>query len=129
MPGVLVAGRRSLVAATVAYYVTDSFVSGAGTDMVIWFVVGVPFGLVLGVVGAAIRMPGSVGLLAALVVPVGAAVKTVVLSPRPHRTLTPAIVLAEVIVRTAAVLGACCAVYRFRTVKQAARSVRCVQSG
>ncbi|MCX5107228.1 DUF6518 family protein [Streptomyces sp. NBC_00378] len=112
-------GALALVAATVAYYVTDSFVSGADTDMVSWLVVGVPFGLVLGVVGAANRQPGSVGLLAALVVPVGAAVQMVVLPPRPHLTFTPAIVLAEVIVRTAAVLGAGCAGCRFRAERQA----------
>ncbi|MFD7491164.1 hypothetical protein ACFV8T_01880 [Streptomyces sp. NPDC059832] len=122
-------GALALVAATVAYYVTDAFVSGADMDMVSWLVVGVPFGLVLGVVGAAIRQPGLVGLLAALTVPVGAAVQMVVLPPRPHLTLTPAIVLAEVIVWTAAVLGAGWAVCRFWAERQAALSVQRVQSG
>lgn len=122
-------GALALVAATVAYYVTDSFVSGAGTDMVTWLMVGLPFGLVLGVVGAAIRQPGLVGLLAALTVPVGAAVQMVVMPPRPHLTLTPAIVLAEVIVWTAAVLGAGRAVYRFWAERRAAPFMQRVQSG
>jgi hypothetical protein len=112
-------GALALIGATVAYYVTDAFVWGAGMDMVVWLVVGVPFGLVLGVVGAAIRRPGLIGLLAALTVPVGAAVQMVVLPPRPHLTLTPAIVLAEVIVWTASVLGAGWAVYRFRAERRA----------
>ncbi|MFF3129887.1 hypothetical protein ACFVRD_48870 [Streptomyces sp. NPDC057908] len=122
-------GALALVAATVAYYVTDVFVSGAGTDMVTWLMVGLPFGLVLGVVGAAIRQPGLVGLLAALTVPVGAAVQMVVMPPRPHLTLTPAIILAEVIVWTAAVLGAGWAVYRFWAERRAALFMQRVQSG
>ncbi|MFD5749712.1 hypothetical protein [Streptomyces sp. NPDC127033] len=122
-------GALALVAATVAYYVTDAFVSGAGTDMVTWLMVGLPFGLVLGVVGAAIRQPGLVGLLAALTVPMGAAVQMVVMPPRPHLTLTPAIILAEVIVWTAAVLGAGWAVYRFWTERRAALFMQRVQSG
>ncbi|MEU0990290.1 hypothetical protein [Streptomyces sp. NPDC005953] len=122
-------GALALVAATVAYYVTDALVSGAGTDMVTWLMVGLPFGLALGVVGAAIRQPGLVGLLAALTVPVGAAVQMVVMPPRPHLTLTPAIILAEVIVWTAAVLGAGWAVYRFWVERRAVLFMQRVQSG
>ncbi|MET8331561.1 hypothetical protein [Streptomyces sp. NPDC005181] len=106
-------GALTLFAATGAYYVTDAFVWGAGTDMVWWWVVGLPLGLGLGVVGAAIRRPGVIGFLAALTVPVGAAAQMVVLPPRPHFTVTPAIILAEVIVWTAAALGAGWAAYRF----------------
>ncbi|MFJ5224755.1 hypothetical protein [Streptomyces sp. NPDC088400] len=113
------AGALTLTGATVAYYVTDAFVWDAGGGMAVWLVVGLPFGLVLGAVGAAIRRPGLIGLLAALTVPVGAAVQMVVMPPRPHLTLTPAIVLAEVIVWTAAVLGACWGVYRFRAERRA----------
>ncbi|MEU0837264.1 hypothetical protein [Streptomyces sp. NPDC005969] len=113
------AGALALFAATGAYYVTDALVWGAGTDMVRWWVVGLPLGLVLGAVGAAIRRPGLAGLLAALTVPVGAAVQMVVLPPRPHLTLTPAIVVADVIVWTASALGAGWAVCRFRATKRA----------
>ncbi|MFF2014125.1 hypothetical protein ACFVWY_34385 [Streptomyces sp. NPDC058195] len=123
------AGALALIAATVAYYVTDVFVSGADTDMVRWLLVGLPFGLVLGVVGAAIRRPGWAGLLAALTVPVGAATQMVVLPPRPHLTLTPAIILAEAIVWTSAVLGAGWAVHRFWAGRRTALPVQRVPSG
>ncbi|MFE5092307.1 hypothetical protein ACFRCI_18435 [Streptomyces sp. NPDC056638] len=112
-------GALALVGATVAYYVTDLFVWEAGTDMVKWVLAGLPLGLVLGAVGAAIRRPGLIGLLAALTVPVGAAVQMVVMPPRPHLTLTPAIVVAEVIVWMAAALGVGWAVYRFRAQRRA----------
>ncbi|MFD4768607.1 hypothetical protein [Streptomyces niveus] len=79
--------------------------------------------------GAAIRRPGLIGLLAALTVPVGAAVQMMVLPPRPHLTLTPAIVLAEVIVWTAAVSGAGWAVHRFWVERRAGLSGQPVQSG
>lgn len=117
-------GALALVAATAAYYATDTFVSGAGGLDMVWLVAGLPLGLVLGGVGAAIRRPGWSGLLAALTVPVGAAVQMIVLPPRPHLTLTPAIVLAEVIVWTAAALGACWAVHRFRADRRAATSAQ-----
>ncbi|MFD6329474.1 hypothetical protein ACFWGI_07870 [Streptomyces niveus] len=122
-------GVLALFAATGAYYVTDALVSGAGTDMVAWMLVGLPVGVVLGAVGAAIRRPGLIGLLAALTVPVGAAVQMIVMPPRPHLTLTPAIVLAEVIVWTAAVCGAGWAVHRFWVERRAELSGQRVQSG
>ncbi|MFE1406043.1 hypothetical protein ACFW5D_20730 [Streptomyces sp. NPDC058770] len=114
------AGALALFAATGAYYATDAFAMGADTDLVRWWVAGLPLGLILGAVGAAIRRPGLIGLLAALTVPVGAAVQMVVLPPRPHLTLTPLIVLAEVVVWTGAVLGAGWAVHRFRATRRAA---------
>lgn len=120
-----VAGALGLVAATVAYYVTDSLVLGDpialyATELVMWSVAGLVLGAVLGVVGAAIRQPGVIGLLAALTVPVGAAVQVVVAPSRPHLTATPAIVVAEVVVWAVVVLGACWAVLRFRAVRRAA---------
>ncbi|MFB6784974.1 hypothetical protein ACFCX0_49150 [Streptomyces sp. NPDC056352] len=118
-------GALTLILASVAYYVTDAFVLGTplaffATETIVWSTVGLLFGSVLGVVGAAIRRPGLIGLLAALTVPVGAAAQMVVLPPRPHLTLTPAIILAEVIVWTAAVLGASWAVYRFWAARRSA---------
>ncbi|MFJ9582976.1 hypothetical protein [Streptomyces acidicola] len=113
-------GALTLFAATGAYYMTDAVVSGAGTQMAFWGVIGLPLGLILGAVGAAIRHPGSIGLLAALTVPVGAAVQMVALPPRPHLTLTPAIILAEAIVWTGAALGAGWAIYRFRAARRPA---------
>ncbi|MER5989284.1 hypothetical protein [Streptomyces sp. NPDC001787] len=97
--------------------------------MVTWLLVGLPFGLVLGGVGAAIRRPGVVGLLAALTVPVGAVVQMVVLPPRPHLTATPAVVLAEVIVWTDAVAGAGWAVHRFWAGRRVVLSERRAQPG
>ena len=70
-----------------------------------------------------------IGLLAALTVPVGAAVQMVVLPPRPHLTVSPAIIVAEVIVWTAAVCATGWAVHRFRAQKRAARTVQHIQSG
>ena len=115
----------ALIAASVAYFVTDAFVLGAplasfAAEAVIWLVAGLLFGPILGAVGAAIRQPGLIGLLAALAVPMGAAAQMVVMPPRPHVTLTPAIVLAETIVWMAAALGACWAVHRFRATRRAA---------
>ncbi|MFE2932569.1 hypothetical protein [Streptomyces sp. NPDC059278] len=118
-----IAGALSLVAATVAYYVTDSAVADASTDMGLWVTVGVPFGLVLGAIGSAIRRSGTVGLLAALVVPAGAAAQMLVMPPRPHLTVTPSILVAEVIVWTAAALGAGWAVRRFWTRRNAVGAV------
>ncbi|MEV8456682.1 hypothetical protein AB0467_29270 [Streptomyces sp. NPDC052095] len=113
-------GALALFAATWAYYVTDAAVADAETDMVTWWVAGLPLGLLLGAVGSAVRRPGVAGLLAALTVPVGAAVQMVVMPPRPHLGMTPGIILAEVIVWTAAVAGAVWAVRRFRVGRRTA---------
>ncbi|MGW2848563.1 hypothetical protein [Streptomyces sp. NPDC001274] len=118
-PGALT-GALALFAATWTYYVTDAAVVDAETDMVTWWVAGLPLGLLLGAVGSAVRRPGVVGLLAALTVPVGAAAQMVVMPPRPHLVMTPGIVLAEVIVWTAAVSGAVWAVRRFRVARRTA---------
>ncbi|MFF7216129.1 hypothetical protein ACFZAU_37305 [Streptomyces sp. NPDC008238] len=108
------AAMSALFSATVGYFVTES---AAGTDamsaIVVWLAVCVFLGPALGVIGAAIRRPGLVGLLAALVVPVGAATQMVVLPPRPHLTVTPGILAAEIIVWAGAVLGAAWALRRF----------------
>jgi hypothetical protein len=82
------------------------------------------FGSVLGVVGAAIRRPGLLGLLAALTVPLGAAAQMILMPPRPHATMTPSIVLAEVIVWTASVLGVGWAFYRFWATRRVVGSGR-----
>ncbi|GAA3481670.1 hypothetical protein [Streptomyces yanii] len=106
-------GVAALVAATVSYYVMDLYLWDAGTDMVFWLVAGVPLGLILGVVGAVIRQPGLPGLIAALIVPVGAAVQMVVM--RPGEGLVDALpaTVAAGIVWTGAVLAAAWALRRF----------------
>ncbi|WP_404952691.1 hypothetical protein [Streptomyces sp. 147326] len=118
-------GALALIAATAAYYVADAFarqepLAGYESDLVVWWTASVLFGSVLGVVGAAIRRPGLVGLLAALTVPVGAALQMILMPPRPHLTLTPGIILAEVIVWTAAAICTGWAVHRYRTEGHAA---------
>ena len=72
-------GTVALLLATLTYYGTDVLF---GIDMyarttVFWLVRAVAFGAPLGVVGACLRRPGWLGLLAGLVVPVGAAANMV----------------------------------------------------
>lgn len=68
-----VAGALALLAATTAY--------SQGADLRHWAVACVVLGPILGAVGASIRRPGVVGLLASLVVPAGAAMQMLVLPP------------------------------------------------
>ncbi|WP_158684376.1 DUF6518 family protein [Streptomyces somaliensis] len=112
------AGTLALITATTAYYTTDAYASGAGTNTVTWLKAALLFGPVLGAIGATIRRPGPAGLLAALTVPTGAATQMILMPPRPHITPTPATILAETIVWTAATLGAGWAIHRFRTEKR-----------
>jgi hypothetical protein len=88
-----VAGMLALLATTTAYYVLDSILREESValywyEMRVWWVVSAAFGSVLGVVGASIRSPGVSGLLARLVVPVGAAAEMVWL-PRWGHTSDP----------------------------------------
>ncbi|MET8638124.1 hypothetical protein [Streptomyces sp. NPDC004680] len=114
------AGAAALTAATVSYYVMDAYVWDAGTDMVVWLVVGVPLGLVLGAVGALVRRPGLTGLFAALVVPVGAAVQMVVIPPGEGLIDARLATTAAGIVRAAAALSAAWALGRFWRRRRAA---------
>ncbi|WP_327129397.1 hypothetical protein [Streptomyces sp. NBC_01727] len=70
-------------------------------------------GLILGAVGALAGQPGMTGLIAALIVPAGAAVQMVVLPPGEYFTTSLPAIVAEVIVWTGAVFGAVWASYRF----------------
>jgi hypothetical protein len=106
-------GLLALVAATVSYYVTDVYLWDAGTDMIAWLLVGMPLGLVLGTVGALARQPGMTGLIAALIVPTGAAVQMVVLPPGEYLTTSLPATVAEAIVWTGAAFGAVWALCRF----------------
>lgn len=106
-------GLLVLVAATVSYYVTDVYLWDASTDMIMWLVMAVPLGLILGMVGALARRPGMTGLIAALIVPVGAAVQMVVLPVGESFTTPLPGIVAEAIVWTGAVFGAVWAFYRF----------------
>jgi hypothetical protein len=88
MVGALVgalAGCVTLAAATGVYYGMDLLLREdfSWGDVRFWWVRSLVLGLPLGAVGATIRRPGPVGVLASLVVPVGAALNMVVLPPPP----------------------------------------------
>lgn len=81
-----IAGVLALLAATTAYYCVDGLLlreplAWHGPEIVLWWLASVVFGSALGVVGASIRQPGVVGLLAALTVPAGAIVQLIFLPP------------------------------------------------
>jgi Family of unknown function (DUF6518) len=69
------AGTAGLVLATATYYLTDVLfdIEMYRRTVGYWLVRAVLFGLPLGAAGALARRPGRVGLLAALIVPAGAA--------------------------------------------------------
>ncbi|MDX3076628.1 DUF6518 family protein [Streptomyces sp. NPDC088354] len=116
-----VAGPLALIGATMTYFVTDAVVGDENmTSIVYWLVAGVLFGPALGATGAAIRKPGLIGMLAALAVPMGAAAQMIVMPPRPHFTVTPSVIVSEVIVWTAAILGTGWALYRFWAARRTA---------
>ncbi|MEW2406124.1 hypothetical protein [Streptomyces griseoviridis] len=116
------AGVVSLAVASTAYYAMDAVVFDGGTDTLLWVVVSVPFGSVLGAIGAAARRPGAVGLLAALTVPAGAAAQMLLIPPRPHLTVTASIVVAETVVWAGAALGTALAVRRFLLQRRTSRT-------
>jgi hypothetical protein len=81
-----VAGAGALVAATLAYYLADSFhraepLATYLPELGLWCAAGLALGSVLGLVGAAGRRPGPAGFLARLTVPAGAAVQMAVAAP------------------------------------------------
>jgi hypothetical protein len=92
MAGVLLGalvGCVALLAATVAYDSLEALFqggTGGGWRLRYWLVLGLVRGSPLGAVGATLRRPGLMGVLAALVVPVGAALNMVVVPP-PNESL------------------------------------------
>jgi hypothetical protein len=78
------AGGLALGFATTSYYGADLLLDGSAWSGVaprFWLIASVLLGPPLGVVGAAIGLPGPAGMMAALVVPAGAALQTAVLPP------------------------------------------------
>lgn len=78
------AGGLALVFATAAYYGADLLFDGGawwGMTTRYWLIGGMVLGPPLGVVGALIRFHGPTGVMAALVVPAGAALQMAVLPP------------------------------------------------
>lgn len=80
------AGVLALLAATAAYSIMDTIRSGGQypwyqSEPWVWWVASVVFGAPLGAIGACVKRPGVIGLLARLTVPVGAAVQMIILPP------------------------------------------------
>ncbi|MEV6602372.1 hypothetical protein AB0M36_36800 [Actinoplanes sp. NPDC051346] len=112
------AGAAGLLIATVAYYATDLLfgIDAYWRTVGYWLVRAVVFGLLLGIAGALARRRGAVGFLAALTVPVGAAMNMVVF---PLRSGLPgessAAGWAQATVWVAAASGAAVAILRLLT--------------
>lgn len=113
------AGVVALLAATTAYYGMDSVLREDPfalywSEMPRFWLASVVFGIVLGVVGASIRRPGVIGLLAGLALPVVATTQMILLPSTPTVTpVTSAETCARVIVWVAAALGAGVVIIRF----------------
>ncbi len=78
-------GFVALLAATAVYDRLEALFqggAGGGWRLQYWLILGVVLGPPLGAVGAAIRRPGLAGVLARLVVPVGAVLNVVLPPPR-----------------------------------------------
>ncbi|WP_203791593.1 DUF6518 family protein [Paractinoplanes rishiriensis] len=78
------AGGLALGFATTAYYGAELLFNGSawwGVETRFWLIASVLLGPPLGVAGAAIRLPGPAGVVAALVVPAGGALQMAVLPP------------------------------------------------
>jgi hypothetical protein len=80
------AGAVSLITATAAYYFTDSLLrdeslAGHVGETRYWWLASLTLGPFLGAVGASLVRSGLIGLLARLIVPVGALVQTIFLQP------------------------------------------------
>jgi hypothetical protein len=120
-----VAGGVALLVATTAYYGTDSWLRGETfsrywPEIARWWIAAVVLGAILGGVGAVIRHPGIVGLLAGLVVPVGAALEMVLMPPGfGGRPVPVEAVCARWIVWAAAAVTAALVVVRATRVRRA----------
>lgn len=103
-----VAGVVCLGAAVTAYYAVDAPLRNEpfslyGEELRYWWLAALLFGAALGAVGACIGRSGVVGLLAALTVPLGAALQMALLPPGLEGALVPAeAIWARWIVWTAA---------------------------
>lgn len=89
------AGCVALVAATVVFYGVNLMVQGDFQWAAVryWWLGSLLLASPLGAVGATIRQPGPAGVLAALVVPVGAALNMVVSPPPPESPVAKLVLL------------------------------------
>ena len=114
------AGAVSLLSATAAYYLMDSVLRDESAlgylgEARYWWLASLTLGPFLGAVGAMLVRSGVVGLLALLIVPVGALVQTLFLQPGLASSSRPAALWALVIVSAAAVATISLGVARFVT--------------
>jgi hypothetical protein len=115
-----VAGAVSLISATAAYYFTDSVLRDESATRYLgearyWWLVSLTLGPFLGAVGAMLVRSGVIGLLAMLIVPVGALVQTLFLQPGLASSSRPAALWALAIVSAAAAATISLGVARFVT--------------
>lgn len=113
-----VTGMVSLMAATAAYFVMDSLlreesVTGYLGEARYWWLASLTLGPLLGAVGASLVRFGVIGLLAGLIVPVGALVQTLFLQPDLASSSRPKGVWALGIVSAAAIACISLVVARF----------------
>ena len=114
------AGAVALLGATTAYYLMDAVLrdeSAAGylAEARYWWLASLMLGPFLGAVGAALLRSGVIGLLAMLIVPVGALVQTLLLQPGLMSSSRPAALWALLIVSAAAIAAISVGVARFVT--------------
>ena len=88
------AGAMALMSATAAYYVMDSVLreeslAGYVGEVRYWLLASLTLGPLLGAAGASLVRAGVTGLLAGLIVPVGALVRPSSCSLGPHRAAAP----------------------------------------
>ncbi|TMR21482.1 hypothetical protein ETD86_14995 [Nonomuraea turkmeniaca] len=124
------AGALALLAATAAYSIVDSIRSGEQipwymSEPAVWWVASVVLGAPLGAVGACVKRPGAIGLLARLTVPVGAAVQMVVLPPGRNEVVETA---GKTIVWTVAAASIGYIVVRYLLVERRRRSLAVAES-
>jgi hypothetical protein len=121
------AGALALTAATTTYYALDNLLRAEpilGSDIWIWCAAGLLLGPPLGAVGACARRPGLLGLLAALTVPVGAAVQMVVLPQGVDSVQVAAeVVWARWIVWLISAVASTWIITRYRRAKPAPQAV------
>jgi hypothetical protein len=112
------AGTPALLAAVAAYAFADTVRDGGSlssfylNESPVWWVAGVLFGAPLGAVGACAHRPGTLGVLARLTVPIGAAVQMILLPPGRNAVITS---IGQVIVGVAAAAGIALVLIRARS--------------
>ncbi|WP_433354528.1 hypothetical protein ACQP25_13010 [Microtetraspora malaysiensis] len=124
------AGALALLAATAAYSIVDTIRSGGQlpwyeSEPLLWWVASVVLGAPLGAVGACVKRPGAIGLLARLTVPVGAAVQMAVLPPGRNEVVQT---IGKTVVWTAAAVSIGFIVVRFLLVERRRRSPAAAES-